>query len=118
MTLPTWMLESKQRRERATPGPWANEDGPEIISTVEHNSPVRPFPVVANTVVQWKNPEKHFDNADFIAHAPTDLARYEEALELALNALGWYQNGGWVTQENAGDLARNTIAAIQKLGEK
>lgn len=81
-TLEKICAEVLEKAEKATKRPWANEDGCEIISTVEHDSPCRPFPVVANTTVQWKDHERHFENAEYIVTAANNAEKLARACQI------------------------------------
>lgn len=52
----------------ATEGPWANEDGCQIISTLEQTSCFVPFPVIIETLDHENiGTDQAFANADYIA---------------------------------------------------
>lgn len=78
MTANERLAEIKARAEAAAEGPWLNV-GLLVCSTTTHED-------VADTVVEPVNPQQ-LANADFIAHARTDVPALVGALEAVLKVI-------------------------------
>lgn len=109
--MPKWMLAAKERRERATPGEWRIHIGFDRFST--NPGCYGAYLEIGNEcnalVSGFSDGTK-----ELISHAPTDLARYEAALELALGVLDEARNPvyGLLALH-----ASEALAAINALGE-
>lgn len=102
----------KDRLKAATPGPWAQVRGG-ISATIS---------VVRITDSRYLK----YENADLIAHAPTDLSKLIEVIEIYDKALKFYAEGknwaGQVTEspgpmycDRNGDEARAALAEAEKV---
>ncbi len=99
----------KERLAKATPGPWKNDTGNPMIHGPKGEGEV------SKACEVFMNKNKRMSNADLIAHAPTDLSKLIQALEVANAALG--QLALHCETDNAMEYLRSTRAEIQRILE-
>lgn len=81
--IPQWMLDAKARLNEVSPYPWAHDDSCDVVSTTEFEE--HDIPKAICSAHYGKQP---LADCKFIASCPTDLAQYDAALRVAIEALG------------------------------
>lgn len=122
MTLSQYLSEVEARVKAATPGPWKADDCLHWVPNRDYADEYITGPTTW-TCTEHKNsmglaPQGAVDEAEFIAHAPTDLARLVAMVKEMQKALAHYSviadRDGALGRDRR-DVARETLSAVEKL---
>lgn len=99
------LSEIEERVKAATPGPWRLTLGGPDEQVVTRTT------WAMNTVANFNTKGRHHDNAQLIAHTPTDLSALTKALRVAVSAIEAVASGAERSDERA-SIALSKIAQI------